>query len=93
MPLKGIICNILFFILRQKRIAFLEPAPSKYLKSTFGWNSAKLMQASAIARFVSYKKRNELLFNRSALEDSKSFKEAFVVVSLFSVTRSTAKQE
>ena len=32
-----------------------------------------------IARFVSYKKRNEFLFNRSALKDSKSFKDAFVV--------------
>ena len=54
MLLKSIICNILFFILRQnvtcrqKLIAFLESALSNYLKPSFVWNSAKLMQTSVI---------------------------------------------
>ena len=40
-----------------------------------------------IARFVSYKKRNEFLFNRSTPKDRKSFKDAFVVEDLTSLKK------
>ena len=33
---------------RQKLITFSELAPSNYVKSTFVWNSAKLMQTSVV---------------------------------------------